>query len=186
MTGLSALWLPILLSSVLVFLVSFLLHMVIPWHKGDFAQLPNEDKARDTLRGLAVPPGNYMTPYCTSSQEMKSPEFAEKMKQGPVMMLTVMRPGPMNITTNLIQWFLYSIAVGVFAAYVTGRALPAGADYLAVFRFAGVTAFLGYSFALLQGPIWNGRDWGTTMKHLIDGLIYGCLTAGAFGWLWPQ
>jgi hypothetical protein len=186
MTGLSALWLPILLSSVLVFLVSFLLHMVLPWHKGDFSKVPNEDKARDALRGLAIPPGNYMTPYCTSAQEMKSPEFAEKMKQGPVMMITVMPPGPMNITTNLVQWFLYLIVVGIFAAYVAGRALAPGTDYLAVFRFAGVTAFLGYSLALVQGSIWNGRAWGATMRHLIDGLLYGLITAGTFGWLWPQ
>jgi hypothetical protein len=101
-------------------------------------------------------------------------------------MITVMPPGPMNITTNLVQWFLYLIVVGIFAAYVAGRALAPGTDYLAVFRFAGVTAFLGYSLALVQGSIWNGRAWGATMRHLIDGLLYGLITAGTFGWLWPQ
>jgi hypothetical protein len=186
MTGLTALWLPILLSSVFVFLVSSILHMALPWHKGDYAKVPNEDKVRDALRGLAIPPGEYMMPHCGSSQEMKSPEFTEKLKQGPVLMMTVLPSGPFNMTPSLVQWFLYSVVIGIFAAYVAGRALPAGADYLSVFRFAGVTAFVAYSMGLTQASIWNGRAWGTTMKFLIDGLIYGLITAGTFGWLWPQ
>jgi len=24
------------------------------------------------------------------------------------------------------------------------------------------------------------------MKHAFDGLVYGLLTAGVFGWLWPS
>jgi hypothetical protein len=28
--------------------------------------------------------------------------------------------------------------------------------------------------------------WGTTIKEVIDGLVYGLLTAGTFGWLWPR
>jgi len=35
MTGLGALWLPILLSSVAVFVVSSVIHMMSPWHKSD-------------------------------------------------------------------------------------------------------------------------------------------------------
>lgn len=33
MTGLSALWLPILLSAVVVFVASSIIHMALPWHK---------------------------------------------------------------------------------------------------------------------------------------------------------
>jgi hypothetical protein len=76
--------------------------------------------------------------------------------------------------------------VSYFAAYVTGHALESGANYLAVFRFAGTTAFLGYSLALLQESIWHKRNWGTTLKMVGDGLVYGALTAGTFGWLWPR
>lgn len=186
MTGLSALWLPILLSAVFVFVVSSILHMLLPWHKSDYAKVPNEDKVRDALRGAGIPPGDYMMPHCGSSQEMKSPEFTEKMKQGPIVVMTVMPPGPINIVPNLVQWFLYSVLVGIFAAYVTGRALPAGAEDTAVFRFAGVTAFAGYSLALMQASIWNGRAWGTTIKLFVDGLVYGLVTAATFCWLWPS
>jgi hypothetical protein len=88
--------------------------------------------------------------------------------------------------TSLVLWFLYSAGVGVFAAYVAGRALPVGSAYLHVFRFVGTTAFLGYSAALWQMSIWYRRAWSTTIKATVDGLIYALLTAGMFGWLWPR
>jgi hypothetical protein len=55
-----------------------------------------------------------------------------------------------------------------------------------VFRFAGATAFLGYSMALVQHSIWYKRNWTTTLRSMFDGLIFACLTAGTFGWLWPR
>jgi len=186
MTWLFTLWLPILLSSVIVFVVSSVIHMVLPWHKSDYPKIPNEARFMDALRPLAVPPGDYMVPRPSSTQEMRSPEFAEKMKRGPVMMLTVMPNGPFAMGKNLVLWFLYSAAVGIFAAYVAGTALPAGAPYLRVFQFVGVTAFIGYSVALWQMSIWYRRAWRLTIKATVDGLIYALLTAGTFGWLWPQ
>jgi len=185
MTGLAALWVPILLSAVIVFVVSSLIHMASPWHKSDYPKLPNEDRVMDVLRPLAIPPGDYMMPRPSSRQEMRSPQFAEKFKKGPVMMFTVWPGGSMSMGRQLVQWFLYAVIVGIFAAYVAGRALPPGAEYLHVFRFAGVTAFIGYALALWQMSIWYRRAWLTTIKATVDGLIYALLTAGTFGWLWP-
>jgi len=186
MTWLFTLWLPILLSSVIVFVVSSVIHMVLPWHKSDYPKIPNEERFMDALRPLAVPPGDYMVPRPSSTQDLRSPEFAEKMKRGPVMVLTVMPNGPVVMGKNLVLWFLYSAVVGIFAAYVAGTALPAGAPYLRVFQFVGVTAFIGYSVALWQMSIWYRRAWRLTIKATVDGLIYALLTAGIFGWLWPQ
>ena len=186
MTGIIELWLPILLSAVIVFVVSSLIHMVTPWHKSDYPKVPDEDKVMDALRPLAIPPGDYMIPRPSSSREMRSPEFAEKMRKGPVVVLTVMPNGPVSMGRNLILWFLYAVVVGVFAAYVAGRALPPGAAYLSVFRFAGCTAFVGYALALWQMSIWYRRAWSTTIKVTVDGLVYALLTAGTFGWLWPR
>jgi hypothetical protein len=117
---------------------------------------------------------------------MKDPGFIEKMKRGPVVIMTVLESGPPSMGTNLVLWFLYSIAVGVFAAYIAGRAMGPGAHYLGVFRFAGTVAFIGYSVALWQNSIWYKRKWSTTLKSTFDGLIYALLTAGTFGWLWPS
>jgi len=186
MTALHLLWLPILLSSVIVFVVSSIIHMALPWHKSDYPKVTNEDSVMDALRPLAIPPGDYMIPRPSSREDMRSPEFAEKMRKGPVMMLTVMPNGPMSMGKNLALWFLYSVVVGLLAAYVAGRALPVGAAYLHVFRFVGVTAFVGYSLALWQMSIWYRRAWSATIKATVDGLIYALLTAGTFGWLWPR
>jgi uncharacterized membrane protein len=87
---------------------------------------------------------------------------------------------------QLFQWFIYCIVIGIFAAYMAGRALQPGAHYLAVFRFAGATAFIGYSLALCQQSIWYRKKWSTTIKSMVDGLVYGLLTGGTFGWLWPR
>jgi hypothetical protein len=186
MTELSTLWLPILLSAVVVFVVSSLIHMVSPWHKSDYPQMPNEDRVRDALRPLAIPPGDYFVPRPASREEMRSPAFAEKMKQGPIVFFTVLPNGPMAMRRSLILWFVYAVALGIFAAYVAGRALPPGAAFWQVVRFAGVTAFLGYAAALWQLSIWYHRAWVTTLKATVDGLVYALLTGGVLGWLWPH
>lgn len=186
MIPLSALWLPILLSAVIVFVASSILHMVLPWHKGDYRKAPDEDKLMDTLRPLAIPPGDYMVPRPSSREDMRSSQFAEKVKKGPVLVMTVLPGGSMDMGRNLALWFLYLIIVSFFSAYVAGRALHTGADYLEVFRFAGVAAFLSYTVAMWPMSIWYRRSWFTTFKATIDGLVYACLTAGVFGWLWPR
>jgi hypothetical protein len=81
---------------------------------------------------------------------------------------------------------VFSVVVSVFAAYVTRSALPPGAPFRAVFKFASVTAFIGYSLALWPISIWYRRAWSITIKSTIDGLIYGVLTAVPFAWLWPH
>ena len=185
MTELTLLWLPILLSSVIVFLASWAIHMLPGWHKNDYPKVPNEDKVMDALRPFAIPPGDYMVPRVSNRADMCSPEFLEKLKKGPVMILTVLPNGPFTMGKSLVLWFLYVVVVGSLAGYVAGRARPAGAEYLSVFRFAGTTAFVGYSLAIWQMSIWYKRAWSTTIKANVDGLIYGLLTAGIFGWLWP-
>jgi hypothetical protein len=186
MTPLAALWIPILVSAVIVFVASSLIHMVLPWHKSDYPRMKNEDAVLDALRPLAIPPGDYLIPRPADMADMKTPQFIEKMRRGPVVVFTVLPNGPTAMGKNLAQWFVYIVVVSVFAAYVAGRALAPATPYLNVFRFVGATAFAAYSLALWQMSIWYSRSWVTTMKLTIDGLIYALLTAGAFGWLWPR
>ncbi len=181
-----SLWLPILLAAVLVFIASSLLHMVLGYHKNDVRRVPKEDEAMNALRPFGLAPGDYALPCAGSMKDSQSPAFAEKLTRGPVLFFTVVPSGPRHMGKLLGMWFIYSIVVGVFAAYIAGRALGPGAHYLEVFRFAGCTAFVGYSLALWQNSIWYGRSWITTIKATVDGLIYALLTAGTFGWLWPR
>jgi len=186
MTALASLWLPILVSAVLVFIASALIHMLTPWHRGDFPKMPNEDTAMDALRPLAIPPGDYMVPFCSGQEERKSAAFAEKMKKGPVMIVTVLKNEMPGMGKYLVQWFIFCLLVAAFVAYVACFALPTGTPYLRVFHLVAVTAFMGYALAIWPASIWYGRSWTTTIKSTIDGLIYGLLTAGSFGWLWPR
>jgi hypothetical protein len=124
-------------------------------------------------------------PYASSMAMMKDPTFRARLEAGPAGVITVWK-GSTAMGAQLATWFVYSIVVSVFAGYVAGAALPMGASYLDVFRFAGTTAFTAYAMALPQFSIWWKRNWGTTVRSMIDGLLYGCLTAGAFGWLWPR
>jgi hypothetical protein len=178
-------WLPILLSAVLVFIASSIIHMFLTYHRNDFGKVPEEDKVMEALDTFDIPPGDYVIPCAGSAKNMKSPEFIEKMSKGPVAFMTVIPSGPPKMGKNLVLWFIYCIIVGVIAAYITSRAAGPDPEYLTVFRFAGATAFTGYSIALLQNSIWYKRNWPATIKSMFDGFIYALLTAGAFGWLWP-
>jgi hypothetical protein len=154
MVSVPSLWLPILASAVVVFLISFVLHMVLKYHSSDCKALPNEDAVMDALRKFNIPPGDYGMPRPANSAAMKDPAFIEKTNKGPVVLLTVMPNGPFKMGP--------------------------------VFRFAGCTAFVGYSLALWQDSIWYKKQWSTTIKNTFDGLVYALFTGGVFGAMWPK
>jgi hypothetical protein len=180
------LWLPILVSAIIVFLASWILHMFLPYHRSDFQKVPSEDEVQGALRKFNIAPGDYMIPCGGGPDAMKSPEFKERFEKGPVVLMTVFRPGSMSMGPYLVQWFVYCIVVSVFAAYITGRSQSPGSPTMSIVRFAGCTAFIAYSIALWQDSIWYKRKWSTTIKNTFDGLVYGLLTACVFGWLWPR
>jgi hypothetical protein len=180
------LWLPILLSAVIVFFASAIMHMVLAYHKSDYRKLPDEDRVSDALRTAGVTRGPaYFFPYF-SFKELKSPPAIEKMKRGPVGLLTVLPSGPPAMGKNLVQWFLYCVVISIFAAYLSGRTLAPGTAFSQVFCVVGIAALLGYGAAHVQESIWGGRSWVVTLKHLFDSVIYALLTAAIFSWLWPK
>jgi nucleoside recognition membrane protein YjiH len=186
MIALTTLWFPILLSTVIVFVASSIMHMVLPYHKSDYRKLPDEDRVTDAMRSAGVTRGPaYFFPYF-SFKEMKSAPVVEKLKRGPVGLLTVLPSGPPAMGKNLVQWLVYCIVISVFAACLASRTLTPETGFLEVFRVIGTTAFLGYGAAHAQESIWSGRSWVVTMKHIFDSVIYTVLTAGTFGWLWPK
>jgi hypothetical protein len=181
-----SLCLPVLLSAVFVFVASSIIHMFLTYHKNDLRGLEREDDVRAALRPFNIPPGDYCIPRPGSMAAMKSPEHQEKLKEGPVALMTVLPNGPPTMGTSLLLWFLYSLLVSAVTAYVTAHAMPFGAGFRGVFRIAGCVAFASYSLALIQFSIWYRRNWGTTLRSMFDGLIYAALTAATFGWLWPR
>jgi len=186
MTELSALMVPIVVSAIFIFLASSIIHMATPWHKNDYLKLPNEEAFRSAVRPLAIPPGDYMVPRAMSMDEMKSPEFTAKGAEGPVAIMTVLPTGPFSMGKQLFLWFVFTMVVSAFAGYVAGIALAPGATYGLVFRYVFTVAFAGYALALWPFTIWYRRALGTTLRSTIDGALYAAITAGTFGWLWPN
>jgi len=185
MVSLGALWLPILLSAVFVFVASSILHMALKYHNSDYHAIPDEGKFLAALRPANLKPGMYIFPYCTHSN-MKSPEVAEKFKQGPVGMMTIRPSGMPAMGKFLGQWFVFCLVIGFFSAYLAAHTLAPGTRYPEVFRVVGTAAILGYGLGNLSNGIWKGQSWSAVIKEVLDGVIYGLLTAGTFGWLWPK
>jgi len=185
MVSLTALWLPIVLSAVVVFIASSIIHMVFKYHSSEYRQLPNEGAILDAIRNAKVGRGFYSFPYAGSMKEMGSPEMSEKYTQGPVGTMNIVASGPPAMGSSLLLWFLYSVVVGIFGGYLASRTLDPGTHYLQVFRVVGCASFMAYSFGHLSDAIWKMKPSGMTLKHAFDGLVYGLLTAGIFGWLWP-
>lgn len=182
----ASLWLPILLSGVFVFIASALFHMIIPIHKGDFKKVPGEAGVMAELRKNGIGRGVYMFPACDSMKDMQKPEFLERYKQGPVGIMTILPGGNApSMGKNLIQWFIFCLLISTVVACIL-TLLPAGSTYGVVFKWAAHVAILGYCAGTLSESIWGGRPWGHTAKYLFDGIVYGLVTAGTFGWLFPK
>jgi hypothetical protein len=186
MVSIPALWLAIVVSTVLVFVASSLVWMVFKHHRSDARRLPDEAAALEALGRQNLKPGMYRFPWADSMAETKDPGFVQKLDKGPVGLLTVLPSGSYKMGRSLGLWTCYLVVVGIFVAYVTGRVLGPGSSYLQVFRVAGTVACLTYSGSLLPNSIWWGRPLAVTLKEIADGVVYGLLTAGAFGWLWPR
>jgi hypothetical protein len=185
MVPLATLWLPIVVSAVIVFLASWIVHMFLPLHRGDFAKLPNEDAVLDALRALNIPSGQYLAPFANTPAQMQQPEYLEKRKRGPTFFLTLMTSEP-GMGKNLALWFVYLLVIALFVAVVAGHAYAAGKPYPSVFRFVAVVAFMAYGLGHAHQSIWARQNWRTTAVYFLDGLFYALLTAGVFGWLWPR
>lgn len=186
MVGLSALWMPIVVSAVFVLIALLLIHGLLGWHKDDMQAVPGEATVLETLRGLNVSPGDYRFPYARTTAEMTAPEFVEKMKRGPVGIMSVWPNGEINMGKMLGQWFVYSLFIAVLAAYATGRTLGQAASFLEVFRVSGTITFCCYVVAHWQNWIWWGKGTRFTLTHSLDGIIYTLITGATFGWLWPR
>lgn len=183
MAAILSLWLPILVSAVLVFVASSLIHMLLGYHKHDWSAVPDEEAFRRAVRSLAIPPGDYSVPRCTSMKDMGMPEYQQKLTEGPVLMMTVLPNRMHAMGKSLLLWFLHCVLVGAFVAFVTGNTITMGAPYSEVFCIAAAVAFAAYGLAEIPLSIWFSRSWATTARNLFDALVYALVTAGTFGWL---
>jgi hypothetical protein len=182
---LAQLWLPIVLSAVGVFIASSLLHMVLRfWHGQDGKGFSNEDEVGAAIRKGSAGAGMYMIPFC-KPETMKDPAMQEKFKLGPIGVVFLRQPGLMNMGSFLGQWFVFCLVVSFLCALLAVHVMAPGADHRHVFHVIALAAFLGYGMGSVPNAIWWGHPWVSTIKHLVDGLIYAIVTGLAFCWLWP-
>jgi hypothetical protein len=160
--------------------------MVLKYHASDYKALPNEDALRAAFRGTNASPGQYIIPHVSDMKLMGSPEYQAKLKEGPVAVLNLRPNGVTGMGKSLGQWFVFSLVVSTVVAILASTVLPVGTSYLMVFHTVGLAAFLAYAAGQLPAAIWMGKPWSIAAKEVLDGLIYGLVTAGAFGWLWPR
>ncbi len=186
MVTLGALLLPILLSAVFVFITSSIVHMVLKYHSRDYKPLPNEDAVRAAFRAGSPAPGQYVVPYCADMKQLESPEMKKKFDEGPVGVFNIKPNGYRGMGPTLGQWFVFLLVVSFFIAYIAAHTVPSGTPYLEVFRVVGAVGFLAYGAGVIPAAIWMGKPWTVALKELFDGLLYGLVTAGTFGWLWPR
>ena len=187
MVPLTSLILPIVVSAIVVFVASSIIHMVLGYHRTDLRKLPDpqEDEILAVVQRLNLRPADYGVPHPGSPERMKDPAFVAKMNKGPIVFMNVVPGEPPNLGRPLALWFVYTLVVTFFAAYITSRAVTPATDYLTVFRFIGTSAFMGYALGQIPESIWWRRRWTRTFISVFDSLIYALLTAGVFGWLWP-
>ena len=186
MVTIPELWQPILVATVLVWVASALVWMVLPHHKSDFSGMPDEEAAGNAIRPQNLSPGLYNIPHLPSWEAMKEESEQKKFNDGPVMFMTVLPNQVPAMGGKMAMSVIFYLVVSCLVAYVAGRALAPDTHYLGVFRLVGTVSWLAYGFARIPQSIWFGLPWSQQVKQLIDALIYALLTAGVFGWLWPR
>jgi hypothetical protein len=184
MVGLADLWLPILVSGVAVFVVSAIVWMALPYHKADIKFLDNEADFDKALGGLNIKPGYYMFPGC-EAKDMKSAEFQGRWKSGPWGSITIQGKAP-SFGMNLLRCFIVYLVISAIVGYLAGIGLPAGAEYMTVFRTVGTGAILGYCMGGLANDFFLGKPTRFIITSFLDGVIFALVTAGIFAAMWPE
>jgi hypothetical protein len=184
MSSLVQLWLPIVISAVLVFVVSAATHMLIPARQAEWGHLAKEAELQEALRGAA--PGLYGFPMPAKGFERGQPAALKRWAAGPSGWLSLVPAGPINMGRNLGLSLLMNLFVSAVAASVAAHALGVAPHYRAVFRLVGTLGFLAYAVGPVYEAIWYWKPVRSLAYTAVDALLYGMVMAGTFGWLWPR
>lgn len=185
MAALLHLWLPILLSAVVVFVISSLVHMVFKWHAADYNSVSNEDAIRAAINAGKPVPGRYVIPHCKDMKDMGTPEMIKKYQDGPVMHFTILPSGTPNMGKYLGLWFAWTVVVALLAAYLAARACGLDPSVAArAAQWGAAITFIAHGLGTVQESIWTGRPWASSAKYLLDAALYAAGTGMVFNFLW--
>lgn len=187
MNAILPLWLPILLSAVVVFVISSLVHMVFKWHASDYNGFPNEDAVREALRASNPVPGKkHVVPYCADMKEMASDAMKKKYAEGPNAVVVFGPTGQPNMGKHLGLWFVWSLVIATVAGFLAARLVgPHAGPALGAAKRVGAITFIAHGFGTVQESIWMYRSWKSSATYFLDAALYALGSAAVFYWLWP-
>lgn len=174
------LWLPILVSSVVLFVASSIAWTVLTHHDSDFQRIPQEDPFMASVRGLSLPAGSYIFPHMTH-KDAKDPAAQEKYRQGPRGKIVVWDMPHMG--RNLGLTFLLFLVIAAVVAYAAWVAMGPGIGFTKAFRVVGTIGVLVFASSGQLNAIWFPRR---TFNDFLDGIVYGLLMGAIFGYFWPS
>ena len=186
MTPITSLLLPIVVAAFAVFVVSMIVHMAMPWHKSDFAVLPNQDAAIAAIQSLNLPPDDYAMPNVRLPGGARNPDFVAEFERGPTFHLTMMPAGGMHMGKFMGAWFGFMLLISAISAWVTGSIVPPGGNPRAVFHYSAIITTCSYGFGGWTLSVWYFRKWSTAFKGTFDAILYGLATGAVFMWMWPK
>lgn len=190
MQFLADLWLPIVLSAVVVFVASSVLWMATPLHKGDYSVPPDEDDIQAAVKKHGFGPGMYYIPWCKGGHgnAAKDPAYQKRMEEGPWVLLMVPQGKP-SFGNTLGRWFVSQVILAVVIGYAAHAAISLAGhrpEYLRIFQVVGAIALLAHGGMAGHDTMWKGLSYRHTAVKLVDAVVYATLTAGCFAGFWPK
>jgi mannitol-specific phosphotransferase system IIBC component len=180
MTFFFALWLPILVSAVVLFIASSIAWTVLTHHFHDHNKLPNEEEFMAQVRSMELPNATYIFPLYLSHKDAQNPDNVKRYNDGPrgVIMLWDVP----NIGRNLGLTFLYFFIIATVTAYIGWASMGPGVGFLKAFQVIGAIGVLVFASSGQLNAIWFPRR---TLNDFLDGVVFGVLMGLVFGLLWP-
>jgi hypothetical protein len=189
MSFLAQLWLPIVVSAVLVFVLSAATHMLLPARKTEWGRLAKEGDVQAALRGLT--PGLYAFPASSTPGENPTPEDMKRWAAGPSGWLSLVPAGPINMGRNLGLSLLMNLFVSFTAAYIATLTLGSVPLQLfpherVVFRVISTIGFIAYFAGPIYEAIWYWKPFRSLAMGAVDALLYGLAMGVTFSMMWPK
>jgi len=178
------LWLPILLSTIVVFALSAASHMVLPWRRNEWGRITDAGALQGAIRGLG--PGQYAFPAAPDAKQQMRKDWMERWAAGPSGWLTIARPGPIRMGQNMALSFLVFLFVSFVEAYLAAHMVGTPARFRLVARVVGTVGFMSLGVGSIFNSIWYHRPWRAYCADLVDAVLFAAAMAIVFGLLWPR
>ncbi len=161
-----------LLAALIVFVWSFVSHMLLPWWETNQQGFSNEEMVATTLMAGAAEDGIYILPRFDPNDEAGQARMAE----GPVAFVAFTRGGmdPMAARPMILQ-FVFNLLIALFMARL--MACVGGPSFTVRLRMVVVIAVIAGLMVHMPYWAWYGFAGGFTVVSMLD-LVIGWFLGG--------